>query len=70
MLKKEYKKAILLNLKNIEENIDDILDLAFKNSTQSINISMSIEPNELVTWNCYMKLNAKEDDKVYFVKGE
>lgn len=59
-LKKQYKKAIQLNLKNINENIDDILNFAFKNHTKSIEISMKIEPDAVVGWECKCEVASKE----------
>lgn len=48
--KEEYKKHIKETLKDIERNINDIVNIAFKNQTKEIHIKIDIEPDHLVTW--------------------
>ena len=68
-LKKDYKKAIKMNLKNIEENIDNILDFGFKNNTTKIEITMTIEPDKIVGWESHAFINTKGEKGFMYIEG-
>lgn len=62
-LKMEYKRAIYNTLDRINENVNDIVDLAFNNSTKGIKITINIEPGEIVNWECNLDINTIVKDK-------
>lgn len=70
-LKKEYKKAIKLNLDNIKENIDDIIDFAFKNNTKKIEIKVIIEPDKIIDWECKTIMSSITKENYFmYLKGD